>query len=79
MSLVTKLGFHIVFLQIETYNSINLIIVDDWDKNAGQLIDQNHKSCISISVPVMWIAKHFILKYRSTFYYLQHESIFCNI
>ena len=39
MSLVRKLGFHIVFLQIETYNSINLIIVDDWDKNAGQLID----------------------------------------
>ena len=37
MSLVTKLGFRIVFLQIETYNSINLIIVDD--KNAGQLID----------------------------------------
>ena len=41
MSLVTKLGFHIVFLQIETYNPIasNLIIVDNWDKKAGQLID----------------------------------------
>ena len=24
----------------------------------------------------MQITKHFILKYRSTFYYLQHESIF---
>ena len=41
MSLVTKLGFHIVFLQIETYNPItgNLMIVDNWDKKAGQLID----------------------------------------
>ena len=39
MSLVTKLGFHIVFFQIETYNPINLIIVDNWDKKAGQLID----------------------------------------
>ena len=29
MSLVTKFGFHIVFLQIETYNPINLIIVDN--------------------------------------------------
>ena len=39
MPLVTKLGFHIVFLEIETYNPINLIIVDNWDKKAGQLID----------------------------------------
>ena len=53
MSSVTKLGFHIVFLQIETYNPINLIIVDNWDKKAERLIDYNHKSCISIAVPVM--------------------------
>ena len=39
MALVTKLGFNIVFLQIETYNPINIIIVDNWDKKAGQLID----------------------------------------
>ena len=39
MPLVTKLGFHIVFLQIETYNLINQIILDNWDKKAGQLID----------------------------------------
>ena len=39
MSLVTKLGFHIAFLQIETYNPINLIKVDNWDKKAGQVID----------------------------------------
>ena len=39
MSLVTKLGFDIVFFQIETYKPINLIIVDNWDKKAGQLID----------------------------------------
>ena len=39
MPLVTKLGFHIVFLQIETYNPINLIKVDNLDKKAGQLID----------------------------------------
>ena len=29
MSLVTKFGFHIVFLQNETYNPINLILVDN--------------------------------------------------
>ena len=40
LSLVTKLGFHIVFLQIETYNPINLIIVDHWDKKAGQTVDR---------------------------------------
>ena len=39
LSLVTKLGFHVVFLQIETCNPINLIIVDNFDKKAGQLID----------------------------------------
>ena len=39
LSSVTKLGFNIVFLQIETYNPINLIIVDNWDRKAGQLIN----------------------------------------
>ena len=39
LSSVTKLGFHIVFLQIGTYNPINLIIVDNWDKKAGHAVD----------------------------------------
>ena len=47
------------------------------------LINENHKSYISIAVPVMYnlgrSAKRFTLKYRSTSYYLQHETIFCNI
>ena len=33
-----KLGFPCFFLQIETYNPINLIIVDNWDKK-GHLTD----------------------------------------
>ena len=37
---MTKLGFHIVFLQTETYNPINLIIVDNWDKKAGHAVDR---------------------------------------
>ena len=40
MSSVTKLGFHIVFLQIETYNPINLIIVDHSNKKAVHAVDR---------------------------------------